>query len=190
MKFRIQVIILLLITAVSVVGCTTRAEIPPGESSATIPETRIPDAGEIILERYFFPENLRPLTDEEKEKTVAIAMETPEAQELLQEWGEYTTRLQWIVMYREPSGEGYAAYQWFEYEIVETGIPIYKSSNRVINQPDDSNAEIYPNVHITFGEPAAYMLAVAVDTEKETAIHTDLYPANMGPSIEIPPPEE
>jgi hypothetical protein len=190
MKLWIPVIILLLFSAFSGVGCNNRTETPSGESPAIIPETIIPDAGEVTLERYFFPENLKQLTDGEKDKAVAIALETREAQELFQKYGEYTTRLQWIVMYRDPSGEGCAAYQWFEYEIVETGIPIYKSPNRVINQADDENAEIYPNVHITFGDPAEYMLSVAVDMKKETAIHSDLYPGNMGPHVEIPPPEE
>ncbi len=142
-------------------------EIPPEER-----------AGDDIVEpvEFWFPDALRWLTESEKSKVVEIALNTPEAREWLQKESEYRIQINWIVMYPDPSGEGYYSYRRFDYEIVETGIPIYPP-NRIVLSGDQKAAEIHPNVHISFGEPLEWLIDVAVDLDKEEAVYVDSYPA-------------
>ena len=149
------------------------------------PEERV---GENIVEpvEFWFPEALRWLTEGEKEKVIEIALNTPEALEWRQKEGAYKTRLDWIAMYPDSSGKGYNGYRHFDYEIVETGIPIYPP-DRIVLIGEQKSAEIYPNVHISFGEPLMWQVSVVVDLEKEEAVYIDAYPARNSP---IPNPKE
>lgn len=139
-----------------------------------------------------FPENLRWLTDEEKQKIIDIALNTPAAQEWLQKESQYKTNIDWIALNPDHEGEGYSGYQHFEYEIVGKGIPRgtlditpadSHTTYRFTGVPED--AEIYPNVTIWFGEPARWVVSVAVDLEAERAVYVEDYPFRTGPT----PPE-
>ena len=141
-----------------------------------------------------FPENLRWLTDEEKERAIEIALSTPAALEWQQRESHYTTRINWIALIPSSSGEGYSGYRIFEYEIVEKGIPRGTvdvtppgSPERIVSVGVPEEAEIYPDVTISFGEPAEWIVSVAVDLEKREAVDTNSYPVRIAPVI--PPPK-
>ena len=124
----------------------------------------------------WFPENLRWLTDEEKNKAIEIALNTPSALEWQQKESQYKTVVGWIVLSRNPSGEGYSGYSKFEYGAVETGIPTQVSGD-LGPLGNTSDAELYPNVTIWFGEPNKWVVSVAVDLKTEGAVFEEGYPS-------------
>ena len=120
---------------------------------------------------------------------LGLTMEEGTVERWLKKEGEYTTRLDWIALYPDSSGEGYNSYRHFDYEIVETGIPIYPPG-RIVLSGDQEAAEIYPNIHISFGEPLEWLIDVAVDLDKEKkekAVYIDTYPPRHPV---VPNPEE
>ena len=118
-------------------------------------------------------ENLRWLTDSEKDRLTEIALNTPKALEYLKEYNQYTIKLGWIAIF-----EG--GHTIVDYEAVEMGVPLW-----VPNVPQ--MAVIYPMVHIHFEGPLIRVVMVAVDLNTEMAVFTESrsYPVRTGPT----PPE-
>jgi len=184
---------LLVILSLLIGGCAQPAPNPqPAPVSGVLPAEHPTD----------FPENLRWLTDEEKERAIEIALNTPKAQECLEKESEYTTRLNWAALFPSGSGEGYSGYQIFEYEIVAEGIPRgvvditpEESPEKVVSVGVTEEAEIYPCVHIHFGEPSVLIVMAAIDLEANKAVYVDYYPQRRGPVLPTKtppsgPPEE
>jgi hypothetical protein len=129
-----------------------------------------------------FPESLRWLTEEEKAKLVETALSTPMAQEWLQKESQCTTKISWIALNPDPEGDGYSGYRKFEYEIVEIGIPRGEldmspegSSVKIISKGVPEDAEIYPDVTIWFGEPAEWIVSIAIDSETWEVVYQEGY---------------
>ena len=130
------------------------------------------------------------LTEEEKEKAIEIALSTPAALEWRQKESQYKTSLGWIALNPNPEGEGYSGYRKFEYEIVEKGIPRGRvditppgSPERVVSVGVPEDAEIYPDVTIWFGEPAKWVVSVAVDLKAGKAVYDQGHPFRTGPTL-------
>jgi hypothetical protein len=136
-----------------------------------------------------FPENLRWLTDEEKNRITEIALSTESARERLQQENHYETSISWIALTPGMDGEDYAGYQVFEYDTVAKGIPrgtVTATSStgqkvKFTGVPD--NAEIYPYVFIWFGAPKKWVVAVAVNVETGKVMYEEEYPYRTGPTI-------
>ncbi len=172
-------------------GCTREPSPPPvpGPVPAPAPVTSVLPAEH----PRDFPENLRWLTEEEKEKAVGIALSTPQAQEWAQKESQYKTAIGWIALNPDPSGDGYSGYSKFEYEIVEKGIPRGRvditppgSPERVVSVGVPEDAEIYTDVTIWFGDPAEWIVSVAVDLKAGKAVYTEGYP-NLSHPDRFPP---
>jgi len=186
MKKIVMGLLMLFLLSLSV-ACTR--ETTPGPSPTPAPVTSVLPAEH----SRDFPENLRWLTEEEKEKAVTIALSTPQAQEWAQKENQYQTAISWIALNLNTEGEGYSGYRKFEYEIVTEGIPRGTvditppgSSERVVSVGVPEDAEIYPDVTIWFGEPAEWIVTVAVDLEAGKAVYTEGYP-NLSHPDRFPP---
>ena len=104
--------------------------------------------------------SLRWLTEEEKEKVIEIALNTPEAKEAKEKYGVYRMGFSWVAIKNNESG---GSNLWgFDYEMVD---------NIPENIPRDT--EFYSRVEIYFGEPEQLLMTIAVDLDTEKAIHVD-----------------
>ena len=181
--------IALAVTILVATGCNPEPSPPPVLNPAPAPVTSVLPAEH----PRDFPENLKRLTEEEKQKVLEIALGTPEAQEQLKQESQYKTGIGWIALNPNPEGEGYSGYHKFDYEIVEEGIPRGKvditppgSTERVVSVGVPEDAEIYPDVTIWFGEPAEWIISVAVDLKAGKAVYTEGYP-NLSHPDRFPP---
>jgi len=184
---------LLMVMALLVGGCAQPAPSPqPAPVTGVLPAEHPTD----------FPENLKWLTEDEKVRLIEIALNTPKAQECLEQESEYTTRLSWAALFPSSTGEGYSGYQIFEYEIVEKGIPRGTvdvtpegSPEKIVSVGVQEDAEIYPCVHIHFVEPSEMIVKAAIALEANKAVYVDYYPQRRGPVLPTKtppsgPPEE
>ena len=99
---------LLVIVALPAGGCviaTPKMQPAPAPVSEVLPAEHQTD----------FPENLKWLTEEEKETAIEIALSAPTAQEWQQKESQYETSIDWIALNPNPEGEGYSGYRRFEY---------------------------------------------------------------------------
>ena len=123
----------------------------------------------------WFSDNLRCLTDEEKNRMIEIALNTPEALEWLDELGTYEARLSWIAVIWEGEEGGSINQYWvLDYDVAEDGIPASVSNS----------ARIYSRVLINFGEPPRWMVSVAVDPDTGTVVLVEEYPYRTGPDFD------
>ena len=160
-------------------GCNSEPAPLPEEEIT--PEELAP-VPEITPEEFWFPDNLRWLTDSEKNKIIEIALATPKALEWLQKESRYEINIRWIALRPDPSGKGYAGYHKYKYEIVETGIPIYPE-DLIILMGDEKVAEVYPDVTIWFGEPIKWVVSMAINLDEEKVVYIEDYPARYGPTL-------
>ena len=182
MKKGLGLVAILLVIIVLLAGGCVKAtpKIQPAPVSGVLPAGHQTD----------FPENLRWLTEEEKEKAIEIALSAPAALEWQQKESQYETSIDWIALNPNPSGEGYSGYRRFEYEVVEEGIPRGSvdvtppgSPERIVSVGVPEDAEIYPSVNIVFGEPAKFIVSVAVDLKAEKVVYDEGYPFRKGPTL-------
>lgn len=172
---------LLAMLGLMVSGCSQpKPELRPAPVTGVLPAEHPTD----------FPENLRWLTEEEKEIAIEIALSTPAALEWRQKEGQYKASIGWIALIPSSSGEGYSGYRKFEYEIVEKGIPRGTvdvtppgSPERIVSVGVPEDAEIYPDVTIVFGEPAKWIVSVAVDLKAGKVVYDEDYPFRTGPTL-------
>jgi len=123
-------------------------------------------------------ENLRWLTEDEKEKAINIALSTPEAAMLLDEQNVYNAEVSWVAIRWEHST---AAELWIlDYDIVAEGIP----------ESVPESAVIYPMVYLKFGEPIEQHLMVAVDLETGKAVWVELLEPPKKLPKTVPPTDE
>jgi len=171
---------LLVVVALLVGGCRESSpEQQPSPVSAVLPAEHPTD----------FPKNLRWLTEEEKDRVIKIALSTPVAVEWQQKESQYKTSIGWIALEPNPEGEGYSGYWQFEYDIVEKGIPRGTvdvtppgSPEKMVSVGVPEEAEIYPNVTIWFGEPAEWVVSVAIDLETGKVVYVEGYPNLSNPN--------
>jgi len=99
------------------------------------------------------------LIQSEKDAVIQIAVNTPQVSEWLKKESTYKTRLRWIVIRWVNSTDA----EWWslDYEqVVDNGVPFWVSSEAVL----------YPEVVIRFGEPAKGLVHVAVDLDLHKAV--------------------
>ena len=115
------------------------------------------------------PPGLRNLTDSERERSIQIAINTPEAKEQTSQGTPYAAELSWVGIVWEGSR---AVGTWdMDYEVIEKGTPS--------NVP--SSAVIYPRVNLLFGQPERLLIRVAVDLSAEKAVSVDMHPLKKLP---------
>ena len=107
-------------------------------------------------------ESLRWLTDEEKDKVIEIALNTPEAIEMSEEYGVNKTGISWVGIVWLGN---HASELWgLDYEMV-TKIPD--------NVPE--TAEFYSQVEIYFGEPERVLMRVAINPDTGKVAHIETH---------------
>jgi hypothetical protein len=135
--------------------------------------------------------DVRWLTDAEKEKVVAVALNTTEAKQRLAEYGpEYKTNLGWVCIVWGEGGK-YSEWWAFEYDVVAKGLPRGEkvtvlpdgSKMREISIPD--SAEIYSQVIINLGEPPQWQVYVAINPDTGRVALIEENPFNTGPQKQI-----
>jgi predicted small secreted protein len=104
-------------------------------------------------------DDVRALTDAEKDRAVEAALATPEAVAALADYGAYTTQFRWVAMYWYGNK---AVMWWMDYDVIEGGLPA--------DIPEE--IEYYIEVDIKFGEPTQYELRVAVNPETGKVAYT------------------
>lgn len=116
----------------------------------------------------------RELTEDEKDRVMEIALNTPEASKWRERESKYKTGLRWIAVVWENS----EASEWlsldYEWEADENYQFIPES------------AAIYPEVRIWFGEPTQWIVQVAVDLDTGKVALVEEYPARGSPTPEPP----
>jgi hypothetical protein len=117
--------------------------------------------------------NLRWLTDEEKNTVIEIALSAAEANGWLETEDEFHISLSWRALWA-------GGYRVFPYEAVVEGIPLYV--------PESESKDIYPNVHISLGEPAENIISVAVDLDTKEVVYDESYPNLSHPDRFRSPP--
>ncbi len=103
-------------------------------------------------------------------KAIQIALETPEAKDLINKGYPYQVDLNWVGIVWQGSR---ASELWgLDYDVWEKGIPD--------NVPP--SAVIYPRVDLYFGDPPQILLRVAVELSTEKAIFVESHPLKKLPS--------
>ncbi|MDP2730851.1 MAG: hypothetical protein Q8O55_10275 [Dehalococcoidales bacterium] len=100
--------------------------------------------------------SLRWLTDAEKEKVTEIALNTPEAVQAKNNYGTYTTSLDWV------------AIDWHDHAFDSFGIDYdyqQPESQKWISEHVPKSAEFYSEVIINFGEPPQLESRVAINPD-------------------------
>jgi len=111
--------------------------------------------------------SLRWLTDEEKERVIEIALNTPEALSLLEKYSQYETRVNWV------------AISWLFNHAAELGKLDYESVDKGIPATVPESAEFYSQVEIYIGGPPdyypKYLLSVAINPDTGKVAHVEQY---------------
>ena len=116
--------------------------------------------------------SLRWLTDAEKDRVIEIALNTPQALRLLGEESHYETSVKWVAINWL---NDHADELWeLDYEDVDGGVP-----ERV-----PESAEFYSRVEIYFGEPAYYLLRVAINPDTGKVAHIEVHGLKLLPAPE------
>ncbi|MBI2853107.1 MAG: hypothetical protein HYX84_08460 [Chloroflexi bacterium] len=194
MRRMIIALLMVLVLLSAIAGCAEPTPPPSGPAPYLTP-TPAPVTGILPAEHpRDFPENLRELTDEEKQKAINIALATPEAQEQLKQSSNYTATIGWIALFPNKEGEGYSGYKKFDYGIVKEGIPRGEvdvtppgSPERVVSIGVPEDAGIYPVVDIGWREPLWWNMSVAIDLKTEKVVFIENYPNHLGRPDRFPP---
>jgi hypothetical protein len=112
-------------------------------------------------------DSLRWLTDEEKDKVIEIALNTPEAIEIGKEYGINRTSISWV------------AIVW-RYNASELWGLDYEMAGKI---PDNvpKSAEFYSRVDVYFGEPERALMRVAVNPDTGEVAHVETHPLKNAP---------
>jgi len=112
-----------------------------------------------------YPKRIKLLTDNEKDRLIEIALDTPEVSKWLKNGSIYKAEVGWIAIVWKNSEAG----EWhvLDYEEVANGSP---------PQYIPESATIYPSVLIRVGEPEQVHVHVAFDQETEQVVLVELLP--------------
>ena len=101
--------------------------------------------------------SLRWLTDDEKDRVIEIALNSPKALEWKKRESKYEVELEWIgITWANSETSSVSTYH---YEEMEKAKELFQRSESV-----------FPGVRIYFGEPPEWSVDVAVDLDTKTAI--------------------
>ena len=114
----------------------------------------------------------RRLTDNEEDKVVEIALNTPEALRQLETENKYKTEeVDWLAIVWDNS-------RWSAYWHIRSE---WETDPNLELVPE--SAVFYPAVTIRFGEPEQWTVTVAVDLDTEKAVLVQEHPARKGPRL-------
>ena len=122
------------------------------------------------------PIGVEPLTDNDVNNMIEIAVKHPEVLELLEENEEYTTQTSWYVIAWEES----KAVGWYrmDYEDIADGTPpdaiAYVTEDVTIN----------PELTLIVGKPTRLFISVFFSTNKKEVLDVQPFPAKSGPVTE------
>ena len=114
------------------------------------------------------PKDIKPLTNDEKNAMIEIALAHPEVSKWLETDEVYQTEVGWsAVGWNDSEATGWAR---LEYEEIADG-----------NLPSDRtfpsySTSIHPDVHVRVGEPAGKHIHVAFDLEMKEVVAVQLMP--------------
>ena len=120
--------------------------------------------------------DMGPLTDEEKDRLIEIALDVPEVSDQLVEASVYKVEVRWVALYRRGS------------EVVEWAVLTDEEVEAGIHQGFLASFTIYPGVLISFGESQELYCMVAIDLDAGKVMHVELVPAR--PTAEPAPAKE
>ncbi|MFC1870631.1 hypothetical protein ACFLYE_05145 [Chloroflexota bacterium] len=117
-------------------------------------------------------ESPRELTNNEKDRIVEIALNTPEVLKQLETNKQYkTSDVDWIAIVWDNS-------QWSAYWRIR---PEWETDPNYNLVPE--SAVFYPAVTVILGDPEVWQITVAVDLDTEKSVFIQEYPAQKGPQI-------
>ena len=114
------------------------------------------------------PEPIKPLTDEDRQQMIAIALADSEVSKWLEGVDEYTVYERWVVIAWE--GSKVVGWYWMEYEDIKDGSP----PAEIAYVTDD--VTISPELYFHIGEPARMFISVIFDSEKKKVLSIQLQP--------------
>ncbi len=125
------------------------------------------------------PKAIPPLTEDDRNAMIEIALADPEVSRWLDETDEYTVYERWELIAWEDS----KAVGWYrvEYEDIKDGTP---PSDRVFVTDE---VTISPELYFHIGEPARMFLSVIFDSDREKVVSVEPQPGR--PSAGPEPPE-
>jgi hypothetical protein len=113
------------------------------------------------------PQEVKPLTDEQKDRLVEIALKAPEISEQMEKAAIYQSEVKWVALARK--GEEIVNWTVLTDEEVEMGIP----------HGFASSVTIYPGVLFRFSSPERMQFIVAIDLEDEKVMYVEMMPDNQ-----------
>jgi hypothetical protein len=152
---------LLIVTFLLVAGCNAAA---PGTTTGPSPPPVGTEQAPTVGPNWFPAKdtNFHQLTDAEKDKTIEIALSSPEASAWLQGRTDYRLGpLEWYAIIWNNSEAG----TWWalDYDVVQKGVPGFVSKA----------TKFYPGVTIAVGEGTIIQMQVAIDLETEKVVLVD-----------------
>lgn len=125
------------------------------------------------------PEAIKPLTEEDREQMIEIALANPEISKWLQETDEYTVYERWVVIAWEDSKA--VGWYWMDYEDIKDGTP----PEEIAYVTDD--VTISPELYFHIGEPARMYISVIFDSDREKILSIQLQPGRPSAGPEPAP---
>ena len=122
---------------------------------------------------------IKPLTDDEKNTMVEVALNHPEVSKWLEGSDVYSTEAGWVVI----AWEGSQAVGWysFDYEDIKDGEP----PSDIAYVTDD--VTINPQLYIRVGEPVRLFVSVIFDRDRKEVLAVELQPGR--PTVGPTPPD-
>jgi hypothetical protein len=114
------------------------------------------------------PEAIKPLTEEDREQMIEIALADPEVTKWLQETDEYSVEERWVVIAWEDSKA--VGWYWMDYEDIKDGTP----PEEIAYVTDD--VTISPELYFHIGEPARMYISVVFDSDMKKILSVQLQP--------------
>jgi hypothetical protein len=120
------------------------------------------------------PKSIEPLTDEERDRLVEIALDVPEVSEQVEKATAYKLEVKWVALVHKGL------------EVVDWGILTDEEAEMGIPQGFLSSFTIYPGVLVRLLSPERLQFIVAVDLDEEKVMHVEMVPINPTAGLMLP----
>ena len=120
------------------------------------------------------PKELTPLTDEQRERLVEIALDVPEVSDQVAKSAVYNLEVKWVAVARKGS------------EVEDWGVLTDEEAEMGIPQGFLSPVTIYPGVLFRFLSPERLQFIVVVDLDKEKVVYIEMVPINPMEILTLP----
>ena len=112
------------------------------------------------------PKGVEPLTDEERDRLVEIALDVPEVSEQMEKATAYKLEVKWVALVYKGS------------EVVDWGVLTDEEAETGVPQGFLSSFTIYPGVLVRFLSPERLQFIVVVNLDEEEVTHVEKVPIN------------